>query len=53
MMENLSSQFHAHIKNNPLEAVNFRKIFEFELFGISMKEVSILISSEIYLCFET
>ncbi|XP_031279374.1 ent-kaurene oxidase, chloroplastic [Pistacia vera] len=38
MMENLSSQFNAHIKNHPLEAVNFRKIFEFELFGVAMKE---------------
>lgn len=40
MMENMSTQFHAHIKDNPLQLVNFRKIFESELFAVSMKQVS-------------
>ena len=40
MMENISTQFHAHIKDNPLQLVNFRKIFESELFAVSMKQVT-------------
>lgn len=40
MIENVSSKLHAHIKKSPLQAVNFRKVFEFELFGVALKEVS-------------
>nr|QUN00512.1 cytochrome P450 701A58 [Tripterygium wilfordii] len=38
MMENISSKLHAHVKNFPLQDVNFREIFETELFGIALKE---------------
>ncbi|KAK2969389.1 hypothetical protein RJ640_020332 [Escallonia rubra] len=38
MIENISNQFHASLKNNPREAVNFRNIFESELFGLAMKQ---------------
>ncbi|XP_040999077.1 ent-kaurene oxidase, chloroplastic [Juglans microcarpa x Juglans regia] len=38
MIENVSSKFHALIKKSPLEAVNFRKVFESELFGLALKE---------------
>lgn len=40
MIENVSSKFHALIKKSPFEAVNFRKVFESELFGLAFKEVS-------------
>ncbi|XP_062159750.1 ent-kaurene oxidase, chloroplastic-like [Alnus glutinosa] len=38
MVENVSSKLHALTRNSPLQAVNFRKIFECELFGLSLKE---------------
>lgn len=39
LVENVSSQLLDHIKTNPqLQAVDFREIFESELFGLSMKE---------------
>ncbi|KAM6581697.1 hypothetical protein CsatA_005471 [Cannabis sativa] len=38
MAENVSRKFHAHVKDFPDEAVNFREIFEPELFGIALKE---------------
>ncbi|OMO87678.1 Cytochrome P450 [Corchorus capsularis] len=38
MIENISSQLHALVKDVPQRAVNFRKIFESELFGLAMKE---------------
>lgn len=38
LIENVSSKLHAHIKKSPLQAVNFRKVFEFELFGVALKE---------------
>lgn len=41
MRENVASRLHAHVKNAPQEAINFRKIFEYELFGISLKQVSV------------
>lgn len=45
LVENVSSQLLDHIKTNPqLQAVDFREIFESELFGLSMKEVSSLLS---------
>jgi ent-kaurene oxidase len=42
MVENVLSKLHALTRNSPLQAVNFRKIFECELFGLSLKEVSFL-----------
>ncbi|GAV80346.1 p450 domain-containing protein [Cephalotus follicularis] len=38
VIESISSQLHSHVQNYPLEAVNFRNIFESELFGIAMKQ---------------
>lgn len=38
MIKNICDQFHAHLKEHPLEAVNFRKIFQSELFGLSLKQ---------------
>ncbi|KAM0972992.1 hypothetical protein ACFX13_016641 [Malus domestica] len=38
MRDNVASRLHAHVKNSPQEAINFRKIFESELFGISLKQ---------------
>ncbi|XP_073316717.1 ent-kaurene oxidase-like [Primulina huaijiensis] len=38
MINNICDQFHAHLKARPLEAVNFRKIFQSELFGLSLKQ---------------
>ncbi|GER29985.1 cytochrome P450 monooxygenase CYP701A16 [Striga asiatica] len=39
MIENLSKQLQACLKENPLTAVNFRKIFQSELFGLTLKQV--------------
>lgn len=41
MLENVVCCFNAHIKHNPLQAVNFRKIFESELFGLALKQVNL------------
>uniref|UniRef100_A0A2P2IWP9 Ent-kaurene oxidaseic isoform X2 n=1 Tax=Rhizophora mucronata TaxID=61149 RepID=A0A2P2IWP9_RHIMU len=38
LVENVSSQLHAHWNTSPKQDVNFREIFESELFGLSMKE---------------
>ncbi|KAL3734791.1 hypothetical protein ACJRO7_024033 [Eucalyptus globulus] len=38
MMENVSRQFHALVDGHPLEAVNFRKVFESELFALALKQ---------------
>ncbi|XP_073119503.1 ent-kaurene oxidase-like [Henckelia pumila] len=38
MIKNICDQFHAHLKAQPLEAVNFRKIFQSELFGLSLRQ---------------
>ncbi|CAN6539460.1 unnamed protein product [Malus baccata var. baccata] len=38
LRENVSSQLHAHVKKSPNEAVNFKKMFEPELFGLSLKQ---------------
>lgn len=46
MVENISSKLHALTRNSPLQAVNFRKIFKTELFGLSLKEVSFLVLVE-------
>lgn len=43
MVENISNQLHALVKDDP--QVNFRKIFESELFGLAMKQVSLYIHS--------
>lgn len=39
MINNICDRFHAQAKANPSEAVNFREIFQSELFGLSMKQV--------------
>ena len=41
LIANTSKGLHAHVGEHPLQAVNFRNIFESELFGLAMKEVSI------------
>ncbi|KAM7280598.1 hypothetical protein ACFE04_007732 [Oxalis oulophora] len=38
MMQNLSTNFRAHIENHPLQSVDFREIFESELFGVALKQ---------------
>ncbi|XP_042498625.1 ent-kaurene oxidase-like isoform X1 [Macadamia integrifolia] len=38
MIKNALNHFRAHTENNPHQAVNFRKIFRDELFGLSLKE---------------
>ncbi|XP_073306891.1 ent-kaurene oxidase-like [Primulina huaijiensis] len=38
MIQNICDQFHAHLNAHPLEAVDFRKIFQSELFGLSLKQ---------------
>ncbi|KAK4390614.1 Ent-kaurene oxidase, chloroplastic [Sesamum angolense] len=38
MINNMCEQFHAHVEMYPSEAVNFRKIFQSELFGLSLKQ---------------
>ncbi|CAN8252316.1 unnamed protein product [Cochlearia groenlandica] len=35
---NVSSKLHAHTKEHPQEPVNFRAIFEHELFGVALKQ---------------
>ncbi|KAL0287533.1 UNVERIFIED_CONTAM: Ent-kaurene oxidase, chloroplastic [Sesamum angustifolium] len=39
MIDNICEQFHAHVEMYTSEAVNFRKIFQSELFGLSLKQV--------------
>ncbi|XP_057974636.1 ent-kaurene oxidase, chloroplastic [Malania oleifera] len=38
MIDNLSCHLQDHIQRFPLQPVNLRKIFEFELFGLALKE---------------
>ncbi|KAF2324429.1 hypothetical protein GH714_013965 [Hevea brasiliensis] len=38
LLENISNELHAHVQTSPEEAVNFREIFESQLFGIALKE---------------
>ncbi|KAH6796272.1 hypothetical protein C2S51_037258 [Perilla frutescens var. frutescens] len=38
MINNICDQFHAHATKYPSETVNFRKIFQYELFGLSMRQ---------------
>lgn len=40
MMENISRKLTEHVKTSD-SAVNFRKIFVSELFGLAMKQVSL------------
>uniref|UniRef100_A0A7N0TPY9 Ent-kaurene oxidase n=1 Tax=Kalanchoe fedtschenkoi TaxID=63787 RepID=A0A7N0TPY9_KALFE len=40
MVENMVRRLHEHVKSHPLEAVDFRKIFQSEIFRLSVKEVS-------------
>ncbi|KAL6521940.1 hypothetical protein OROMI_031817 [Orobanche minor] len=39
LIENVLKRLHAYRKENPLAAVNFRKIFQSELFGLALKQV--------------
>ncbi|KAI3460264.1 hypothetical protein Pfo_016927 [Paulownia fortunei] len=39
IIENISKQLQAYQKEDPLGAVNFRKIFQSELFGLALKQV--------------
>ncbi|KAK1554252.1 hypothetical protein Q3G72_009760 [Acer saccharum] len=41
MIGNISSRLHAQIKDYPNEAVNFRNIFESEIFGLSLRQIAI------------
>lgn len=43
MINNICDQFHAHAKLYPSEAVDFRKIFQSELFRLSMKQVNLAV----------
>ncbi|KAM7518290.1 hypothetical protein LguiB_017252 [Lonicera macranthoides] len=38
LIENMATHLHACLKNNPLEAINFRHFFESELFGLALKQ---------------
>ncbi|CAH8272272.1 unnamed protein product [Arabidopsis lyrata] len=38
LIENVSSKLHAHARDQPQEPVNFRAIFEHELFGVALKQ---------------
>ncbi|XP_010421446.1 PREDICTED: ent-kaurene oxidase, chloroplastic isoform X1 [Camelina sativa] len=38
LIENVSSKLHAHTRDYPQEPVNFRAIFEHELFGVALKQ---------------
>ncbi|CAB4296407.1 unnamed protein product [Prunus armeniaca] len=38
LRENVASQLLAHVNKSPQEAVNFKKMFEYELFGLSLKQ---------------
>ncbi|GFS46535.1 GA requiring 3 [Actinidia rufa] len=38
LIANTSKGLHVHVEEHPLQAVNFRNIFESELFGLAMKE---------------
>lgn len=50
MGENISKRFGDHVEDFPDEAVNFREIFESELFGIALKQVSyiFLVQLQVY-----
>lgn len=41
LIENTTKKLYDLLKNSPLEAVNLKEIFEHELFGLSMKQVSV------------
>jgi len=44
MLKNVVDHFNTRVKSRPLQAVNFREIFESELFGLSLKQVRLLIT---------
>ncbi|KAJ7958099.1 Cytochrome P450 [Quillaja saponaria] len=37
MIENVSRRLHTHVNTSPIQVVNFRKVFESELFGVALK----------------
>jgi len=45
MMENILSQFSEHVKTFSDLAVNFRKIFVTQLFGLALKQVSLSLNT--------
>lgn len=49
MRENVCSRLHALVKTSPQEAVDFRKVFESELFGVSLKQVSEFLHTDLFL----
>ncbi|CAH2044446.1 unnamed protein product [Thlaspi arvense] len=38
LIENVTSKLHAHTRDHPQEPVNFRAIYEHELFGVALKQ---------------
>ncbi|KAL4332471.1 hypothetical protein GQ457_07G025850 [Hibiscus cannabinus] len=38
MIENILSRFHSLVRDDPSQPVNFREVFESELFGLAMKQ---------------
>ncbi|MFQ6642117.1 hypothetical protein Gotur_017944 [Gossypium turneri] len=38
MIENISSKLHDTLKKDPIRPINFREVFESELFGLAMKQ---------------
>lgn len=45
MMDNIVLRLQAHAKENPLKPVNFRRIFQTEVFGLTLKQVSSLLAT--------
>lgn len=50
LIENVSKQLHDLVRKYPHEAVNLRKIFQSELFGLAMKQVSFSNSVSLLIC---
>lgn len=42
MIKNIVENFHSIIKDDPHAAVNFREVFKNGLFGLALKEVSLI-----------
>lgn len=40
LVENVSKQLHDLVRTDPNEAINLRKSFQSELFGLALKQVS-------------
>lgn len=46
MIENILRQFNEHVKTFSDLAVNYRKIFSSELFGLALKQVSLSLNKD-------